>query len=173
MVFPTSAEIKTGMLAGWKEYWPVFITLLFTYLGWLSLYRDDGYFFQVIGAVGVIIFLPLFKLQKNIWLYVTVFFLSGANKMWPDGAQWITAFMGFEKPTAWTASTAIISVQGAAFSFVCLLLVHVFIFRLQGRASLLFKVPICVFFLLAALIPAFFFLWLLLSVTGIFGPHVL
>ena len=51
--------------------------------------------------------------------------------------------------------------------------VHVFIFRLQGRTSLLFKVPICVFFLLAALIPAFFFLWLLLSVTGIFGPHVL
>ena len=173
MAFPTSAEIKTGMLAGWKEYWPVFITLLFTYLGWLALCRDDGYFVQTIGAVGVIIFLPLFKLQKSVWLYVTVFLLSGADEMWPDAAQWITAFMGFEKPTAWTASTATISVQGAAFSFVCLLLLHVFIFRLQGRASLLFKVPICVFFLLAALIPAFFFLWLLLSVTGIFGPHVL
>ncbi|MCH5143505.1 hypothetical protein JMF94_00220 [Desulfovibrio sp. UIB00] len=173
MTFPTCAEIKTGMRAGWKEYWPVFITLLFTYLGWLSLCKDDGYFFQLIGAVGVMLFLPLFKLQKNIWLYVTVFFLSGAGKIWPEGTQWITTFTGFEKITAWTASTAIISVQGAAVSFVCLLLVHVFIFRLQGRASLLFKVPICVFFLLAALIPAFFFLWLLLSVTGIFGPHVL
>ena len=173
MAFPTRAEMKASMLAGWKEYWPVFITLLFTYLGWLSLYRDDGYFMQAIGAIGVIIFLPLFNLQKNIWLYVTVFFLSGADKMWPEGAQWITAFMSFEKLTAWTASTAIISVQGAAVSFVCLLLVHVFIFRLQGDASLLFKVPICVFFLLAALIPAFFFLWLLLSTTGIFGPHVL
>ena len=173
MVFQISAEIKAKMLAGWKEYWPVFITLLFTYLGWLTLYSDDGYFMQAIGAVGVIIFLPLFKLQKNIWLYVSVFFLSGADKMWPEGAQWITTFMGFDKLTAWTASTAIISVQGAAVSFVCLLLVHVFIFRLQGDASLLFKVPICMFFLLAALIPAFFFLWLLLSVTGIFGPHVL
>ena len=176
MAFPTSAEIETGMLAGWKEYWPVFITLLFTCLGWLTLYRDDGYFMQAIGAVGVIIFLPLFKLQKNIWLYVTVFFLSGADEMWPEGAQWVAAFMGFEALHTWTASTVsavILSVQGAAVSFVCLLLVHVFIFRLQGDASLLFKVPICVFFLLAALIPAFFFLWLLLSVTGIFGPHVL
>ncbi len=176
MAFPTSAEIETGMLAGWKEYWPVFITLLFTYLGWLALCRDDGYFVQTIGAVGVIIFLPLFKLQKSVWLYVTVFLLSGADEMWPEGAQWVAAFMGFETLYTWTPSTAsavILSVQGAAFSFVCLLLVHVCIFRLQGRTSLLFKVPICVFFLLAALIPAFFFLWLLLSVTGIFGPHVL
>ena len=176
MVFPTSAEIKTGMLAGWKEYWPVFITLLFTYLGWLALCRDDGYFVQTIGAVGVIIFLPLFKLQKSVWLYVTVFFLSGADEMWPEGAQWVADFMGFEALHTWTASTVsavILSVQGAAISFVYLLMVYVFIFRLQGSAALLFKVPICVFFLLASLIPAFFFLWLLLSVTGIFGPHVL
>ena len=176
MTFPTSAEMKASMLASWKDYWPVFITLLFTYLGWLALCRDDGYFVQAVGAAGVIIFLPLFKLQKNIWLYVTVFFLSGADEMWPEGAQWVAAFMGFEALHTWTASTVsavILSVQGAAVSFVCLLLVHVFIFRLQGDASLLFKVPICVFFLLAALIPAFFFLWLLLSVTGLFGPHVL
>ena len=176
MTLPTSAEIKATLLASWKDYWPVFITLLFTYLGWLALCRDDGYFVQTIGAVGVIIFLPLFKLQKSVWLYVTVFLLSGADEMWPEGAQWVAAFMGFEALHTWTASTVsavILSVQGAAVSFVCLLLVHVFIFRLQGDASLLFKVPICVFFLLAALIPAFFFLWLLLSVTGIFGPHVL
>ena len=141
-----------------------------------SRFADDGYFVQTIGAVGAIIFLPLFKLQKSVWLYVTVFLLSGADEMWPEGAQWVAAFMGFETLYTWTPSTAsavILSLQGAAFSFVCLLLVHVCIFRLQGRTSLLFKVPICVFFLLAALIPAFFFLWLLLSVTGIFGPHVL
>ena len=115
MAFPTSAEIKTGMLAGWKEYWPVFITLLFTYLGWLALCRDDGYFVQTIGAVGVIIFLPLFKLQKSVWLYVTVFLLSGADEMWPEGAQWVAAFMGFETLYTWTPSTAsavILSVQG-------------------------------------------------------------
>ena len=176
MIFPTSTKIKASMLAVWKEYWPVFITLLFTYLGWLALCRNDGYVVQAIGAVGVIIFLPLFKLQKNIWLYVSVFFLSGADEMWPEGAQWVSAFMGFETLYVWTASTAsavILSVQGAAASFVYLLLVHVFILRLQGSTTLLLKVPICVFFLLAALIPAFFFLWLLLSFTGIFGPHML
>ena len=128
MTLPTSAEIKATLLASWKDYWPVFITLLFTYLGWLALCRDDGYFVQAVGAAGVIIFLPLFKLQKNIWLYVTVFFLSGADEMWPEGAQWVAAFMGFEALHTWTASTVsavILSVQGAAISFVCLLLVCV------------------------------------------------
>ena len=74
MTLPTSAEIKATLLASWKDYWPVFITLLFTYLGWLALCRDDGYFVQAVGAVGVIIFLPLFNLQKNIWFYVAAFF---------------------------------------------------------------------------------------------------
>ena len=55
MTSPTRAEMKATLLAGWKEYWPVFITLLFTYLGWLALCRDDGYFLQAIGAIGVII----------------------------------------------------------------------------------------------------------------------
>ena len=74
MVFPTSAEIKTGMLAGWKEYWPVFITLLFTYLGWFAFSRNDAYFIQEIWAVGVVVFLPLFKIHKNIWFYAAAFF---------------------------------------------------------------------------------------------------
>ena len=74
MTSPTRAEMKATLLAGWKEYWPVFITLLFTYLGWLALCRDDGYFVQAVGAVGVIIFFPLFNLQKNIWFYVAAFF---------------------------------------------------------------------------------------------------
>ena len=74
MAFPTRAEMKASMLAGWKEYWPVFITFLFTYLGWLSLYRGDGYFMQAIGAIGVIIFLPLFNLQKKVGFMSPYFF---------------------------------------------------------------------------------------------------
>ena len=118
MTSPTRAEMKATLLAGWKEYWPVFITLLFTYLGWLALCRDDGYFVQAVGAVGVIIFLPLFILKKNIWFYVAAFFWGGAEEIWPEGAQWVTAFMGFEKLNAWTTSTIIVPIQGAVASFV-------------------------------------------------------
>ena len=124
MAFPTRAEMKASMLAGWKEYWPVFITLLFTYLGWLALCRDDGYFVQAVGAVGVIIFLPLFILKKNIWFYVAAFFWGGAEEIWPEGAQWVTAFMGFEKSNAWTTSTIIVPIQGAVASFVLALLLN-------------------------------------------------
>lgn len=104
---------------------------------------------------------------------MAAFWLCGINDIGPDDTRWVTDLIGSEWLNAWTASMLIVSIQGAVVALVCLLLVHVFIFRLQGSASLLFKVPICVFFLLAALIPAFFFLWLLLSVTGIFGPYVL
>ena len=74
MTFPTRAEIKASMLAVWKEYWPVFITLFFTYLGWFAFSRNDAYFIQEIGAVGVVVFLPLFKIHKNIWFYAAAFF---------------------------------------------------------------------------------------------------
>ena len=63
MTFPSSAEIKVTLLAGWKEYWPVFITLLFTCLGWFAFSRNDGYFIQEIWAVGVVFFLPFFKIR--------------------------------------------------------------------------------------------------------------
>ena len=170
MTLPASAEIKASMLAGWKEYWPVFITLLVTYLGWLALCRDDGYFIQAIGTVGVIIFLPLFKLQKNIWFYVAAFFLGGAGEIWPEGAQWVTAFMGFEKMNVWTARTVIIPVQGAVVSFVLALLLYLCVFRFRGSVTLVFKVPICMLFLLAAVAPVTFFLWLLIGLTGMLGP---
>ena len=80
MAFPTSAEIKATLLAGWKGYWPVFITLLFTYLGWLALCKDDGYFVQAVWAVGVIIFLPLFNLQKiSGFMWLPFLGWSGGN----------------------------------------------------------------------------------------------
>lgn len=169
-MFPTSAEMKANMLVGWKEYWPIFITLIFTYLGWLAFCRDDGYLVQAIGAVGVIIFLPLFKMHKNIWLYVAAFFLGGAEEIWPKGAQWLTTVMGSEKLNAWTASTVIVPVQGAVVSFALALLLYLCVFRLRGSASLLFNVPICMLFLLAAMAPVIFFLWLLIGLTGMLGP---
>lgn len=169
MTFPTIAEIKAGMLAGWKEYWPVFITLLFTYLGWFAFSRNDGYFIQEIGAIGVVVFLPLFKMHKNIWLYVAAFLLGGVEEIWAEGAQWLTAVMGFPKLSAWTASTVIIPLQGAVVSFVLALILYLCVFRLRGNTTLLFKVPICMLFLLAAVSPATFFLWLLVGFTGMLG----
>ena len=169
MTFPSSAEIKVTLLAGWKEYWPVFITLLFTCLGWFAFSRNDGYFIQEIWAVGVVFFLPFFKIHKNIWFYVAAFFWGGAEEIWPEGAQWLTAVMGFEKLNAWTASTIIVPIQGAVVSFA-LVLLYLCVFRLRGSASLLFSVPICMLFLLAAMAPVIFFLWLLIGLTGMLGP---
>ena len=170
MTFPTSAEMKANMLVGWKEYWPIFITLIFTFLGWLAFSRNDGLFIQGIGAVGVIIFLPLFKMHKNMWFYVAAFFLGGAEEIWSEGAQWLTAVMGFEKLNAWTASTVIVPVQGAVVTFALALLLYLCVFRLRGSATLLFKVPICMLFFLAAVASIIFFLWLLIGLTGILGP---
>ncbi|MTJ92184.1 MAG: hypothetical protein F8N36_04875 [Desulfovibrio sp.] len=170
MQFPTDAKIEAHMLAGWKEYWPVLITLIFTCLGWFALSRNDGYFVQEIGAIGVVIFLPLFKMHKNIWFYVAAFFLGGAEEIWPKGAQWLTAFMGFEKENAWTASTVIIPFQGAAVSFGLALLLYLCVFRSRVSAALLLKIPICMLFFLAAVAPVIFFLWLLIGLTGMLGP---
>ena len=91
-------------------------------------------------------------------------------EIWPEGAQWLTAAMGFEKLNAWTASTVIVPVQGAVVSFALALLLYLCVFRLRGSASLLFKVPICMRFLLAAMAPVIFFLWLLIGLTGMLGP---
>lgn len=170
MTSPTSAKMKASMLAVWKEYWPVFITLLFAYAGWFALSRNDGYFIQEIGAVGVVVFLPLWKLHKNIWFYVAAFFLGGAGEIWPKGAQWVTSFIGFEGLNVWTARTVIVPIQGAVASFVLALLLYLCLFRSRESASLLFKVPVCMLFLLAAVAPVTFFLWLLIGLTGMLGP---
>ena len=132
--------------------------MLFTCLGWFAFSRNDGYFIQEIWAVGVVFFLPFFKIHKNIWFYVAAFFLGGTEEIWPEGAQWLTATMGFEKLNAWTASTVIVPVQGAVVSFALALLLYLCVFRVRGSATLLFKVPICMLFFLAAVAPIIFFL---------------
>ena len=78
--------------------------------------------------------------------------------------------MGFEKLNAWTASTVIVPVQGAVVTFALALLLYLCVFRLRGSATLLFKVPICMLFFLAAVASIIFFLWLLIGLTGMLGP---
>ena len=170
MTYSIIAEIKLKMLVAGKEYWPIIVALIFAYLGVIVFSKDDGYVVQAVCAVGVAIFLPLFGLQKNIWLYIVAFGLCGINDIGPEGARRVADLMGLVWLNTWTASMIVIAVQGAVAAFVYLLLLYVVVFRLQGSAALVFKVPICVFFLLAALTPAFFLLWLIAGVTGLLGP---
>lgn len=100
---------------------------------------------------------------------MAAFFLGGAEEIWPEGAQWVTAFMGFEKSNDWTTSTKIVPIQGAVASFV-LALLYLCVFKLRGSATLLFNVPICMLFFIAAVAPVTFFLWLLIGLTGMLGP---
>jgi hypothetical protein len=173
MTFPTSAKIKAKIFDLVCVHWPVCIVLFLVFFTSLFLLSDGSYLVLIGGAVGVVIFLPLFKLENYLWLYIAAFLLSGINETRPDEVKHIASVMGYEWLPYWVSCIMISSVKGAAASFVYLLLLYVIVFRLRGGAILLLKVPICVFFLLVALLPTFFFIWLLLSLTGIFGPHVL
>ena len=173
MTFPTSAQIKAKVVGLLREHWPVCIVLFLVCFTSLFLLDDGIYLVLVGGAVGVVIFLPLFRLENCLWLYIAAFLLSGVCETRPDEVKHIASVMGYEWLPYWVSCIIISSVKGAMASFAYVLLLYVFVFRLRGGATLLFKVPICVLFLLVALLPVFFFLWLLLSVTGLFGPHVL
>ena len=100
---------------------------------------------------------------------MAAFFLGGAEEIWPEGAQRLIAVMGFEPLNAWTASTVIVPVQGAVVSFVLALLLYLCVFRLRDRATLLFKVPICMLFFSAAVAPVTFFSGCLLGSPGCWG----
>ena len=170
MTFPTSAEIKAKVVGLVRAHWPICIVLFLACFPSLFLLGDGSYLVHVVGVVGVVIFLPLFKLEKCLWLYSAGFFLSVINDMKPEEARHIADTMGFGWLPSWVSGIIITSVQGAAASFVYLLLLYVFAFGLRGSASLLLRVPICVLFLLASLTPAYYFLWLLIGLTGILGP---
>lgn len=64
MKFPTIAEIKTQFWGLAREHWPVCIVLFLAWFTSLFLLDDGSYLVHVAGAVGVVIFLPLFKLEK-------------------------------------------------------------------------------------------------------------
>ena len=156
--------------AFWHAHWPVFIALLCTYLGWLFYYADGSYIVQAVGAVGLVICLPLFRFEKNWWLYGAAFLLPVVNEIGPDEARPIADYLGFEWLPSKVASLILTATQGAVISLVVMLLVYLLVFRGQGNAALLVRVPITILFLLAALTPAFVLMWLILGLTGLFGP---
>ena len=170
MTFPTSAEIKAKLGGLVRAHWPIIIILIFTYCGGVERRDYMGRVVQAIGAAGIVVVLPIFKLQKNIWLYISSFILCimGASKM--VDVQYIANAIGLGWLSSWSIVIIKIAVQGAIISFICLLILYILIFRLQGSAALLVKVPICMLFLLAALTPTFLLLWVLIALSGLFGP---
>lgn len=156
--------------ASWHAHWPVFIALVFTFLGWIFYHAEGSYIVNVVGAVGFAICLPLFKLEKKWWLYGAAFLLPVVNEIGPGDARPIADYLGLEWLPSKVASLVFTATQGALISFVVLLLLYLFIFRGQGGPAILVRVPITIFFLLAALTPAFVLIWLILGLTGLFGP---
>ena len=146
MAFPTSAEIKAKIVGLVRAHWPICIVLFLACFTSLFLLGDGSYLVHVVGVVGVVIFLPLFKLENCLWLYIAVFFLSVINERRPEEARLIADTMGFGWLPSWVSGVIITSVQGAVASFVYLLLLYVFAFGLRGSTLLLIIVPICMVF---------------------------
>ena len=84
MAFPTSAEVKAKFFGLLREHWPVCIVLFLVCFTSLFLLDDGIYLVLVGGAVGVVIFLPLFRLENCLWLYIAAFLLSGVSETRPD-----------------------------------------------------------------------------------------
>lgn len=170
MTFPTCAEIKAKIVGLVRACWPIFIILFFAYFCGLERQEHMGRVVQTIGAAGVIVLLPIFNLQKNIWFYISSFILCFVGAAEITDTQHIANILGLDWLSPWSITIIKIAVQGSLASLFCLLILYVFIFRLQGSAVLLVKIPICMLFLLAALTPTYLLCWVLLAFTGLFGP---
>ncbi len=170
MTFPTSAEIKAKSVSLLREHWPSIIILIFTWYGWLV--DDDymGHVVQAVGAAGVIMLLSIFKLQKNIWIYVSGMVLCFIGAAEIIDTQHVADIMGLGWLSSWSTIIITIAVQGSIASFICVLLLYIFFFRSQISAAMLVKVPLCMLFLLAAMAPTFMIFWVLLALSGLFGP---
>ena len=168
MTHPTGAQIETKKSTFWQAHWPVIVTLLLAYLGWLLFLQErTSAIVMAVGTVGMIVFLALFKMEKNLWLYIATLLLCCADTIIDD--QYVISLMWLGWLPKWTAGIILISVQGAVFSFICILLLQLFVFRQQGSAVLLVKVPLCLMFMIAALYHTFILCWLILAVFG-FAP---
>ena len=166
MTHPTGAQIETKKSTFWQAHWPVIVTLLLAYLGWLLFLQErTSAIVMAVGTVGMIVFLALFKMKKNLWLYITTLLLCCADTIIDD--QYVISLTWIGWLPKWTAGIILISVQGAVFSFICILLLQLFVFRQQGSAVLLVKVPLCLMFMIAALYHAFILCWLILAVLGL------
>jgi hypothetical protein len=165
----TGMNYSTKILVFGHTHWTVLIIILFAY--WGGLWAQDYASCVVLaaGAAGVVIFLPLYKMEKSLWLYVAAFFMCIANDVSLSNARYIINTMGIEWLSPLAASIALVAVQGAIITFVLLLLCMI-IFRRQIGFYSLVKIPVCMLFLLAALEPAFTMLWLFLGLCGFLGP---
>jgi hypothetical protein len=170
MAFPTSAEVKAKFFCLLREHWPSIMILIFTWYGWLV--DDDymGHVVQAVGAAGVIVLLSTFKLQKNIWVYVSGMALCFIGTAEIIDTQHIVDIMGLGWLSSWSIIIITIAVQGSIASFVCVLFLYIFFFRSQISATMLVKIPICILFLLAAMSPTFMIFWVLMAFSGLFGP---
>jgi hypothetical protein len=168
MTSTSKVGIKAGVLNFWLAHWSIFIILFLTYLGslWEKSYASHA--IQTAGAVGIVVFLPLFRLEKNIWLYIAAFLLFSISSVPLYDAGHLAKIFGLARMPEYPAWMFAVSVQGAVLSFVCLLL-YVLVFRFWCGFALVIKVPLCIFCLIAALYPAFDVFWLILGFSGLLG----
>ena len=117
-----------------------------------------------VGTAGMLVCLPLFKQAKNPWLYIAAFVLCSTGTL--VDAKHLSDVMGLEWLPRRTAAMIILSVQGLVASFAYLLL-HLYVFRLKGRAERLVKVPPCILFMIAVLYPAVALCWLFFAGLGL------
>lgn len=147
MKFSIDMNYGTKILVFGNTYWPIFIALFLTYLGGLWAHDYASSFVLAFGAAGVVIFLPLYKMEKSLWLYLAAFFMCIANDVNPNGAQYVTGLLGIDWLSPLAASIVIVAVQGALITFVLLLLCMI-IFKRQVNFHLLVKIPVCMLFCL-------------------------
>ena len=162
---PAPADIQAQRSTFFRAHWPVIVALIIAFLGWWLLMRETtSAVVMAAGMAGMLVCLPLFKQEKNPWLYVGALVLCSTGTL--VDAKHLTDAMGLEWLPRRTAAIISLSVQGFVASFVYLLL-NVYIFRLKGRAGLLAKIPPCMLFMIAALYPAAALFWLFLAAIGL------
>ena len=162
---PAPADIEAQRSSFFRAHWSVIVALIIAFLGWWLLMRETtSAVVMTAGMAGMLVCLPLFKQEKNPWLYVGALVLCSTGTL--VDTKHLTDAMGLEWLPRRTAAMISLSVQGFVASFVYLLL-HLYIFRLKGRAGLLAKVPPCMLFMTAALYPAAALFWLFLAAIGL------
>lgn len=165
MTVTQSTHIQTAQPTFFRAHWPVIVALIIAFLGWWLLMRETtSAVVTITGMAGMLVCLPLFKQEKNPWLYIAAFVLCSTGTL--VDAKHLTDVMGLEWLPRRTAAMIILSVQGLVASFAYLLL-HLYVFSLKGRADMLAKVPLCILFMIAALYPAAALCWLFFAAIGL------
>lgn len=162
---PDPADTQAQGSTFLRAHWPVIVPLIIAFLGWWLLMRETtSAVVMITGMAGMLVCLPLFKQEKNPWLYVAALVLCSTGTL--VDAKHLTDVMGLEWLPRRTAAMISLSVQGFVASFVYLSL-HLYVFRLKGRSELLAKIPPCILFMIAALYPAVALCWLFLAAIGL------